>query len=213
MIYSRTKQSQPYNVFCEFHQTYGLTFVSNTDATIDASKLFEIKSQVVVRHLKDNKQYDSILEQITTYADKPLTVQYNSFAGFKAPVNANKMGPYLYLGFLDGNTAKARNTQGYRVNDADQTFVNCDGNPNSYLTFYFNPKSNPPVGYYKKCCYTPMMKTWLDAGVPVDSARQLPKSYFLQFEMHFGGCGGYAINGYNTLANIEGAALGMRFGK
>lgn len=58
-----------------------------------------------------------------------------------------------------------------------------------------------------------MMKTWLDAGVPVDSARQLPKSYFLRFEMHFGGCGGYAINGYNTLANIEGAALGMRFGK
>lgn len=211
LIYSRTKQSQPYNVFCEFHQTYGLTFVSNTNATIDANELFEIKSQVVVRHLRNNKQYDSILEQITPYADKPLTVKYNSFAGFRAPLNAKKMGPYLYLGFLDKDTAKAKNTQGYRVNDADQTFVNCDRNPNSYITFYFNPKSNLPDGYYKRCCYTPLMKTWLDVGVPVDPARQLPKSYFLQFEMHFGGCGGYAINGYNTLANIKGAALGMRF--
>ena len=56
------------------------------------------------------------------------------------------------------------------------------------------------------------MKSWLDAGVQVDPARHLPKSYFMQFEMHFGGGGGYAINGYNTLANIQGAALGMRFG-
>lgn len=112
LIYSRTKQSQPYNVFCEFHQTYGLTFVSNTNATIDANELFEIKSQVVVRHLRNNKQYDSILEQITPYADKPLTVKYNSFAGFRAPLNAKKMGPYLYLGFLDKDTAKAKNTQG-----------------------------------------------------------------------------------------------------
>lgn len=56
------------------------------------------------------------------------------------------------------------------------------------------------------------MKTWLDVGVQVDPARHLPKSYFMQFEMHFGGGGGYAVNGYNTLANIKGAALGMRFG-
>lgn len=56
------------------------------------------------------------------------------------------------------------------------------------------------------------MKTWLDVGVQVDPARHLPKSYFMQFEMHFGVGGRYAINGYNTLANIQGAALGMRFG-
>lgn len=108
LIYSRTKQNQSYNVFCEFHQTYGLTFVSNTNATIDANELFEIKFQVVVRHLRNNKQYDSILEQITPYADKPLTVKYNSFAGFRAPLNAKKMGPYLYLGFLYKDTAKAK---------------------------------------------------------------------------------------------------------
>lgn len=123
-----------------------------------------------------------------------------------------RMGPYLYLGFLDKITAKAKTRQGYKVNNVDQTFVNSDANPNSYFTFYFNPKNKPPVGYYKRCCYTPLMKTWLDVGVQVDPARHLPKSYFMQFEMHFGGCGGYAVNGYNTLANIKGAALGMRFG-
>lgn len=57
------------------------------------------------------------------------------------------------------------------------------------------------------------MKTWLDAGVPVEPARQLPKSYVLQFEMYFGCCSRYAINGYNILKNIDGAALGMRFGR
>eukprot|EP00105_Crassostrea_gigas_P042526 XP_019926674.1 PREDICTED: uncharacterized protein LOC105337497 [Crassostrea gigas] len=121
------------------------------------------------------------------------------------------MGPYLFLGFLDKITAKSKTRQGYKVNNVDQTFINCDANPNSYLTFYFNPQNKPPVGYYKRCCYTPLMKSWLDAGVQVDPARHLPKSYFMQFEMHFGGCGGYAINGYSTLANIQGAALGMRF--
>lgn len=211
LIYSRTKQSQSFKVFCEFHKTYGLTFVSNTDVIIDVNEFFEIKSEVVVRHLRGNKQYDSILKQITPYADRPLSVQYNSATGYKTPMNAKRMEPYLYLGFLDRITAKSKTRQGYKVNNVDQTFINCDANPNSYLTFYFNPKNQHPVGYYKRCCYTPLMKSWLDVGVQVDPARHLPKSYFMQFEMHFGGCGGYAINGYSTLANIQGAALGMRF--
>lgn len=211
LVYSRTKQSQSFKVFCEFHKTYGLTFISNTNANIDVNEFFEIKSNVVVRHLRDNKQYDSILEQLAMYADKPLSVQFNSATGYKTPTNAKKMGPYLYLGFLDSTTSKAKTRQGYRVNNVDQTFTNCDANPNSYLAFYFNPKNNPPVGYYRGCCYTQLMKTWLDVGVQVDSVRELPKSYFMLFEMHFGGCGGYAINGYKSLANIKGAALGMRF--
>uniref|UniRef100_A0A8W8LX03 Uncharacterized protein n=1 Tax=Magallana gigas TaxID=29159 RepID=A0A8W8LX03_MAGGI len=137
--------------------------LSSVGSTTDEIK--KIKSEVVVRHLRGNKQYDSILKQITPYADKPLSVQYNSATGYKTPMNAKKMGPYLYLGFLDTITAKARTMQGYKVNNVDQTFVNCDANPNSYFTVYFNPKNQHPVGYYKRGSYAPLMKSWLDAGV------------------------------------------------
>ena len=212
-IYSRTTQEMQYKIFCEFHQTYGYSFVSNTNVSVNVDDLFEIKSNVVVRFLRKGKQYESILEQITPYANKPLTVQYNSNRGFNAPVNAKRMGPYIYLGFLDQITAKSRTKQGYRVNDADQTFVNCDSNPNSYIAFYFNPKKNSPVGYYKRFSYGPMMTKWLDDAVPVNSYKKLPDSYFLQFEMHLGGCGGYMVSGYKTLNDVDGASLGMRFGK
>ncbi|XP_062585831.1 uncharacterized protein LOC134247494, partial [Saccostrea cucullata] len=208
-IYNR--QNQPYKVLCEFHQTFGYTFVSNTNMAINVDDLFEIRSQVLVRHLQQGQQYDSNLQQISYYKNKPLTVKYNTNAGFNTPVNAKQMGPYLYLGFLDASTARSRSTQGYSVNNADQTFRNCDANPNSYMAFYFNKGNKSPVGYYKKCCYTPLMKKWIDIGVPVNRANQLPQSYFLQFEMHMGGCGGYVVSGYNTLASIRGASLGMRF--
>ncbi|XP_062578907.1 uncharacterized protein LOC134240851 [Saccostrea cucullata] len=208
-IYNR--QNQTYKVFCEFHKTFGYTFVSNTNVSVNVDDLFEIRSHVLVRHLRQGQQYDSKLQQISSYMNKPLAVKYNSNGGFNTPVNAKQMGPYLYLGFLDANTAKSKSTQGYRVNNTDQTFRNCDANPNSYMAFYFNKGNKSPVGYYKKCCYTPLMKKWIDVGVRMNQAIQLPQSYFLQFEMHMGGCGGYVVSGYNTLASIDGASLGMRF--
>ncbi|XP_048743671.2 uncharacterized protein LOC125657080 isoform X2 [Ostrea edulis] len=205
------RENSPYKVFCEFHQTYGYTFVSNTHVSLNVDDLFEIKSHVLVRYVRSGKQYDSKLGQISSHADKPLTIQYNSNIGFKSPLNAARMKPYLYLGFLDIVTAKSRSTQGYNVNAADQTFRNCDANPNSYLAFYFNKQNRAPVGYYKKCCYTSLMKKWIDVGIPVNRANYLPEAYFLQFEMHMGGCGGYVVSGYNSLANVGGASLGMRF--
>jgi hypothetical protein len=55
------------------------------------------------------------------------------------------------------------------------------------------------------------MRDWIDVGKK--ASKYLPYNYFYQFEMHMGGCGGYAINGYNTFNDIVGAALGFRFCK
>ena len=57
------------------------------------------------------------------------------------------------------------------------------------------------------------MTKWLDDAVPVNYYKKLPVSYFSQFEMHLGGCGGYIVSGYKTLSDVDGASLGMRFGK
>ena len=49
-IYSRTSQNMQYKVFCEFHQTYGYSFVSNTNVSVNVDDLFEIRSHVVRIH-------------------------------------------------------------------------------------------------------------------------------------------------------------------
>ena len=61
----------------------------------------------------------------------------NSAAGFTNPHNIRQYSPnYLFVGFLDKATARARTVQGWRADGKDITFQNCDANPNSYFAFY-----------------------------------------------------------------------------
>jgi hypothetical protein len=152
-----------------------------------------------------------MMDQISSRSSIPLSVQYNKNTGYATPINHATMGPYLYLGFLPTYIARSHSIQGYRANGQDFTFRNCDANPNSYLALFVNPKHNDPNGYYKRCCYTKLMRDWINVGKR--TSEFLPCNYFFQFEMHMGGCGGYAVNGFNTLTDVIGAALGFQFGK
>ena len=62
----------------------------------------------------------------------------NSASGFSNPTNTAKYTRhYLYLGFLEATLASnAGMIQGWRADGKDISFTNCDGNPNSYFTFY-----------------------------------------------------------------------------
>ncbi|KAK3100586.1 hypothetical protein FSP39_022195 [Pinctada imbricata] len=169
-------------------------------------------THVNVKHLRSNHiQYDVNLRQTSSFSRLPLSIQYDSHRGYARPVNYNRLNSYIYLGFLPKTAASAKVTQGYKANKKDFTFRNCDGNPNSYLVFYHNNDSSAPFGYYKRCCYTKLMRGWIDQSKPAKTF--LPADYFFQTEMHMGGCGGYAVSGYNTQTDIYGAALGIPFGK
>ena len=47
----------------------------------------------------------------------------------------------------------------------------------------------------------------------VPQSRYLCPSYFMFYEMHMGGCGGYFTSSHGVNYNIQGAALGLGFSK
>ena len=94
---------------------------------------------------------------MAAYEQYNLSLQFNSHVGYAPPVN-DKMSPYLYVGFIPSNIAnRVGAVQGYRVNGADYSFVNCDANPNSYFVFLknanhvatanYNPMPSPLVSF------------------------------------------------------------------
>ncbi|XP_060598227.1 laminin subunit alpha-1-like [Ruditapes philippinarum] len=207
-------QDEPYKVYCEFHASYGYTFILKENAgKADLNRLWSYYTEVLVRHLRSNgHQYDTTMEQAGSYSAlvPNLSIQYNTNVAYETPVNSATMGPYLYLGFLPTAFASSPTIQGYRANGTDYTFSNCDDTPNSYLAFFVNPNNNDPTDKHLSCCYTPLMRYWIEDAAN-QASNYIPWDYFYQFEMSMGGCSGYAINGYNTLVDIVGATLGFRF--
>ncbi|KAJ8319588.1 hypothetical protein KUTeg_002861 [Tegillarca granosa] len=207
------RHNQAYTVYCEFHKGYGYTYISNTShVPINIDDLHTTTQHVMVRILKTNgQQKETKMEQLTRYqSQRNLTLMYNRYTDFAAPLNI-KMSPYIYLGFLPVSMAKNTNTQGYRANGVNHEYQNCDANPNSYLVFYFNPHNIGPSGYYTGCCNTPLMHQWIDHATVLPHNKYLDPHFYFFFEMHMGGCGGYAIPQEYT--DVQGAAIGFRFGK
>ncbi|KAL3837328.1 hypothetical protein ACJMK2_022693 [Sinanodonta woodiana] len=207
-IYNRI--NQPYQVYCEFHQAYGYTFVAaNTSVAVNIDDLHTSSDHVWVRFLRNNHaQTQTKVEQISIFKSRyQLSLQYSKNDGYATPLNAN-LGPYLYLGFLPASEASHNGaTQGYRANGVDYTFSNCDGNQNSYLAFVFNPNNRPHNEYHKTCCNTPLIHQIVDTSTP--ATFNIPEYFYSYFEMHMGGCGGYGVP--EEFVNVRGAALGMRF--
>lgn len=205
------RHNQAYTVYCEFHKGYGYTYISNTShVPINIDDLHTTTQHVMVRILKTNgQQKETKMEQLTRYqSQRNLTLMYNRYTDFAAPLNI-KMSPYIYLGFLPVSMAKNTNTQGYRANGVNHEYQNCDANPNSYLVFYFNPHNIGPSGYYTGCCNTPLMHQWIDHATVLPHNKYLDPHFYFFFEMHMGGCGGYAIPQEYT--DVQGAAIGFRF--
>lgn len=204
---------QTYQVFCEFFDQYGYMFISKqTSVEIKPDLIGYNTNEVLVRHFRSNgTQYDTIMKQISTNSSVPLSIQYSKYVNYTKPENHRTMAPYLFLGLLPKSIARAKNIQGYRANDQDFLFTNCDRVPHSYVAFFFNPNYKSPTDYHLSCCHSSLMMSWLNEGIPAST--YLSHCYAFQFEMHMGGCGGYAVNGFTEMETICGAALGMRFGK
>lgn len=206
------RKNQSYKVYCEFHNNFGYTYVSkNTGVEVNINDLFTTKAHVKVRHVKANGvQAETIMENISNYPKQPVGIFYNQHTGYAASVNAANLAPYLYLGFLPISLANHVNPQGYRASSQDFRFTNCDRNPNSYFVFYFNPNHKAPTGYVNHCCESSLMHSWITVAQNLPSAYNMPDEFYFDYELHFGGCGGYAFIHHHN--DINGAALGVRFG-
>jgi hypothetical protein len=181
--------------------------------SLDLSNILSTTSEVKVIHLRTSgRKYNTTLEQLDRYKNKySLSIQINENKGFNPPINAPFLGKYIYVGFLPKSIAANRNIQGYKAGRRNWEFKNCDANPNSYIAFFYNNSPLQTHSYHKRCCYTALMRKWIEESG--DNTLPIPSEYFRFFEMHMGGCGGYVVPKFSTLSDIVGAVPGFRFGK
>lgn len=208
-VYTLYHQMQTFIVFCLFKKEGGYTFIyPEILIEVDINSLSNDNSHVLIRHRRTNGvQYESRIEQITRYQSRPISVQYNSHVAYQGPVNS-LMTPYIYVGLtpeiLDNGRNHKGDTQGYRSNGQDVTFVNCDGNPNGYFAFLFNHNSVAPSSWYSPA----LARQWVDTAIKVTD-EVIPDKFLSFFELHFGGCGVFAST--DRIQDVTGAAVGIPF--
>ncbi|OPL21347.1 hypothetical protein AM593_06365, partial [Mytilus galloprovincialis] len=184
----------PFKVYCFFEE----------DWLYNTRNFTKIRSR-----WNDGTQKDISVENLTGYQNKSdLYFGYNNHNSYQGPqsTNADHMSPYLFLGFLPISLAREKNTQGYSAGDRDFTFRNCDANPNSYITFYFNPNRSYPRRVGRSNTF---MTGWMDYSSLIDTSLSMGSEFYFDFEMHMGGCGGFMTS--YSVSNIT-VALGLPFG-
>ncbi|KAL5017091.1 hypothetical protein ScPMuIL_006680 [Solemya velum] len=207
--YTILNDGRQITVFCDFREGYGFTFInSSTTGNIDISSLYNVNDHAMIRTLKSGQQFESKMEQLSSYPGIGLSFQYNSAISYQGPPNADSgLEPYLFLGFLPEYLADTTTKQGYVANDVDFTFNNCDNNGNSFFAFYLNPDGNTVTTAGASNTF---MDGFHSASLAVE-VNMPPEYYMLDFVLHFGGCGGLAKKGAYASSGVEGIALGLPF--
>ncbi|XP_053396683.1 uncharacterized protein LOC123552744 isoform X1 [Mercenaria mercenaria] len=201
---------ETFTVYCLFKSGYGYTFIA-ADISVDPNlaQLFTEKTEVLIRHKRQNgSQYDATAAQISRYSSKNLGVLYNSHTGYNEMRNGH-MTPYLYVGFVPkAGVDHYHDTQGWKVQGTDYTFKNCDGNPNSYFSLLYNSQDKAYRNYSHG--KTDLLHVWYDYASAANSRDYIPDAFFTdQFEIHFGGCGGYQTS--TSFPDVVGVTIGLRF--
>ncbi|XP_063437477.1 adhesion G protein-coupled receptor B1-like [Mytilus trossulus] len=198
------------NVYCSFESNYGYTYISkqsyNTELNI--SLLYTTLDFAKIRHRKSNGiQKEVIVENLSSFQSRStLYFGYNANTSYEGPDRNNTgLKPYLFLGFLPESFLRNYETQGYRTAGKDFTFKNCDKNPNSYITFYYNPNNTTPGRLGNTNHF---MMGWMDESELLPMNNYMDTDFYFDWEMHMGGCGGFMTS--HCLSNNR-AALGLPF--
>ncbi|XP_052276692.1 polycystic kidney disease 1-related protein-like isoform X3 [Dreissena polymorpha] len=200
---------QSYRIYCQFYEGYGYTFLSSsTNVTVDMASLYDNTSHVIIRHKASKgqgNQYTSTIAQLGSYASVPVSVQYSAFSGYQGPRNTH-MAPYIFVGYIPISMSVRGTMQGWKVNGEELNFTNCDGNPNSYIAFFFNPSGQMYRGHVGQ--RNDLLYKWYDSSSEVAQDKRIPHEFFVYYhEVHLGGCGGYSVG-----SNVPTwGAVGMKF--
>ncbi|XP_053405410.1 polycystic kidney disease protein 1-like 3 isoform X2 [Mercenaria mercenaria] len=200
---------EDFTVYCQFYSGYGYTFVSkNTEVDVNVTYLLDEREHVVIRHKRsDGSQYTAEMEQLSRLSDTPLLIQFNGQTGYSTPIN-QAMGPYIYIGFIPASDVYTEAEEGWKCNGQEITFTNCDGNPNSYIAFFFNKENASYTS--NQGGYSSIIFCWYELATQVSSNEYLPDEFFTPyFEIHHGGCGGFGRG--DTEPDIIGATVGVKF--
>jgi len=93
-----------------------------------------------------------------------------------------------------------------QVNGRQLTFINCDGNGNSYVALFPNIRGSTPLSNYGGGGIYSQIINAINL-----SSVSLPINYFMFWETHWGGCGVYAQSGGGrSNEGASGAAIGFR---
>lgn len=208
--YLKKDRQDTFKAYCAFGEENGYTFIRKTAnfPGIDMSRLHSNRSFALLRLLNtDGSQWETRLEQLSSYKNQSLGYFYDSYPGYNQPKRVGPNVHFIYLGLLPVSMARNNNTQGYRANGKDFTFQNCDRKPNSYFAFYFNLRSDPYPGWMQNNFTT----GWKDTSVKLQKSHYMPGYYYFQFLMHMGGCGG--LGSPRQSFNGSLAAVGIPFSK
>lgn len=218
-----TNTAGTFEVYCEMEiNGGGYTFLKASSLS-NYQKLLSViytdTTQVLFRlRSKTNFQYQPyiVTKQLGNYSNIPIAIMINNSTGYNGyygssnkpigptPINT-PLGNYILVGFIPNAMIKSGTLMGFESNGNTVTFLNCDGNPNSFITLFSNLKANNYSNYnVGGGCWI----RWINSALPHPTGSFMPLSLIYFAELIQGGCRGYLQS--NQFPNYYGVAIGLR---
>ena len=219
-LYNILLPSGVHEVYCEMTiNRGGYTFISKTLVNKlkpeDLSVLFRTRKEVLlIISQPNNVQSYTIIKPINQTSFSSQSLQLSKYSTFTQPKNIN-MAPYLFLGITPAVFLEKGQMDGFNSNHKNFQFKNCDGERNSYFSFFSNSRNTPPsqyLNYIKHFEMNGLAIEWRNSAVKIPQNQNIPQYFFMFTEVHFGGCGTYTSSDRWLKSNAPafGTAIGVK---
>ena len=194
-------------IFCDFisGERRGYSYLSTDTLTVSVNinNYYNRKDHVMLRHLRNDVQYESKMEVLPHYRDMHNVSVFNTeHPDFSGSV-ATK--PYLFISFIPISIGNHTGLiKGYTSNGHNYSFSNTDENPNNFIAIF---ESSNTTGL---CWPSGTVKDgWKDSATAVGASRNIPAEVF--FNSNKIGMGGGGCLEVRCDTTVIGLAFGLPF--